>query len=353
MGFARELVDHLLGERHADPQTVRSETSEEAIEVPAALAEAIPGGREREPWDHHDVERRGVEVAGDHAQLEPVDIGPEDHRTTVASPRVEIGEIGLAGERVVTQDVERPVVVRGPRSDEVGDACRDHRRASCPFGRVARDRPAHVAHPDPQPALGIGGGGHHLERGSRSLTVDHSRANRPPYHEHVPEISPSSFDSKHFRSVLGHFPTGVTIVTGLHEGRPAGFTIGSFTSISLDPPLVGFFAVTSSDTWAAISGHGAFCVNVLRDSQSELCWRFAKTGVDDDRFDHIDWRPSSTGCPIIAGVGAWIDCRVAQTIELGDHYLVVGEVVDLDHHTTEHVPLVFYKGALGGFSSTN
>lgn len=162
-----------------------------------------------------------------------------------------------------------------------------------------------------------------------------------------------AFDGKHFRSVLGHFPTGVTIVTGVFEGRPAGFTIGSFTSISLDPPLVGFFPMTDSVTWAAIAAHGHFCVNVLRDTQAELCWRFAKTGLDDERFDGLDWRPSPTGCPIIEGVGAWIDCRVAEVVELGDHYLVAGEVVALDHHHEAHVPLVFYKGALGGFASEN
>ena len=168
-----------------------------------------------------------------------------------------------------------------------------------------------------------------------------------------PQGDALAFDSAHFRSVLGHFPTGVTIVTGLHEGRPAGFTIGSFTSISLDPPLVGFFPMTASDTWNAMASYGSFCVNVLRETQGELCWRFAKSGVDDGRFDNLEWHPSSTGCPIIDGVGAWIDCRITETIELGDHYLVVGEVVALDHYRDTHVPLVFYKGALGGFSSTN
>jgi len=172
-------------------------------------------------------------------------------------------------------------------------------------------------------------------------------------------VSPDSqddapaFDSGHFRSVLGHFPTGVTVVTGLFEGRPAGFTIGSFTSISLEPPLVGFFPMTASDTWEAMAPYGHFCVNVLRDSQADLCWRFAKSGVDDGRFDHLEWHPSVTGCPVIDGVGAWIDCRIGETIELGDHYLIVGEVVALDHNAGAHVPLVFYKGALGGFSSAN
>ena len=162
--------------------------------------------------------------------------------------------------------------------------------------------------------------------------------------------SPPGFDSKHFRNVLGHFPTGVTIVTGLADGAPAGFTIGSFTSISLDPPLVGFFAQTNSDTWAAMAPHGNFCVNVLDSSQGELCWKFAKSGVGDGRYDDLEWRASSTGCPILSGVTAWIDCTVDQTIELGDHYLVVGRVVELDHHVEPPDPLVFYRGSLGSFS---
>lgn len=162
-----------------------------------------------------------------------------------------------------------------------------------------------------------------------------------------------AFDSKHFRSVLGHFPTGVTVVTGLHEGRPAGFTIGSFTSISLDPPLVGFFPMVSSETWSSMAPYGKFCVNVLRDSQADLCWRFAKTGVDDGRFDDVRWTESPTGCPVIDGVGAWIDCEVDQTMELGDHYLIVGAVVALDHHEAAPDPLVFYRGALGGLAASN
>ena len=173
---------------------------------------------------------------------------------------------------------------------------------------------------------------------------------------------PPDFDAAHFRAVLGHLPTGVTIVTGMAGGprgpgttqsrQPIGFTIGSFTSISLDPPLVGFFAITDSVTWLALADTGGFCVNVLRNTQSELCWRFAKQGNEDARFDGLTWRPApATGSPIIQGVGAWIDCTIERTVVLGDHELVVGAVQALDHHTEVHVPLVFYKGALGGFAT--
>jgi flavin reductase (DIM6/NTAB) family NADH-FMN oxidoreductase RutF len=163
------------------------------------------------------------------------------------------------------------------------------------------------------------------------------------------EQTPAQIDPAQFRKVLGHFPTGVTIVTGWAGDVPAGFTIGSFTSISLDPPLVGFFPQIDSDTWEAMAPAQRFCVNVLRKDQAALCWRFAKSGVGDSRFDEVSWHRSPTGCPIIEGVGAWIDCTVDRQIEIGDHYLVVGRVVDLDHHADPHTPLVFYKGTLGGF----
>src|SRR5690606_37532484 len=82
--------------------------------------------------------------------------------------------------------------------------------------------------------------------------------------------SDAVFDSKQFRTVLGHFPTGVTVVTGLQGDAPVGFTIGSFTSVSLDPPMVGFLPQTDSDTWAAMAPGERFCVNVLSAEQSDL-----------------------------------------------------------------------------------
>jgi 3-hydroxy-9,10-secoandrosta-1,3,5(10)-triene-9,17-dione monooxygenase reductase component len=161
------------------------------------------------------------------------------------------------------------------------------------------------------------------------------------------------FDAKQFRTVLGHFPTGVTIVTGLHGDEPVGFTIGSFTSVSLDPPLVGFLPMTDSDTWAAMAPAGRFCVNVLSRAQSDLCWKFAKTGNEAERFDDVAWRPGVTGAPIIERAVAWIDCEVEHVYEMGDHYFVLGRVAaldaDADHDGDGPHPLLFFKGTLGGF----
>ncbi len=164
-----------------------------------------------------------------------------------------------------------------------------------------------------------------------------------------------SFDGKQFRTVLGHFPTGVTIVSGLHDGRPVGFTIGSFTSVSLDPPMVGFLPQTNSSTWAAMADAGSFCVNVLSQAQGDLCWAFAKSDVDSDRFDDVAWHAGPTGSPIIDRAVAWIDCTVEEVYEMGDHYFVLGRVValdaDADHDGEPPMPLIFFKGALGGFAS--
>ncbi len=165
-----------------------------------------------------------------------------------------------------------------------------------------------------------------------------------------------AFDSKQFRTVLGHFPTGVTIVTGNDDdGKPAGFTIGSFTSVSLDPPMVGFLPMTNSTTWTAIAGSGRFCVNVLSRPQADLCWKFAKSDNESSRFDGVSWRPAPTGSPIIERAVAWIDCEVEQVHEMGDHYFVLGRVValdaDPDHDGDGPHPLLFFKGTLGGFTT--
>jgi flavin reductase (DIM6/NTAB) family NADH-FMN oxidoreductase RutF len=169
------------------------------------------------------------------------------------------------------------------------------------------------------------------------------------------DSQPTGFDAKEFRTVLGHFPTGVTIVTAENDGEPVGFTIGSFTSVSLDPPLVGFLPMTDSETWVSIERSGSFCVNVLSRAQSDLCWKFAKTGNDAERFDGVAWHPAPTGSPIIDRAVAWIDCEIDQVYEMGDHYFVLGRVgaleADADHDGDGPWPLLFFKGTLGGFAA--
>jgi flavin reductase (DIM6/NTAB) family NADH-FMN oxidoreductase RutF len=166
---------------------------------------------------------------------------------------------------------------------------------------------------------------------------------------------PTAFDDGHFRTVLGHFPTGVTIVTGMHDDQPAGFTIGSFTSVSLDPPLVGFLPQVDSPTWHMMVRSGSFCVNVLSDKQSDLCWKFAKTGTEDTRFEGVRWHPAPSGSPVIDRAVAWIDCSIEHVYTMGDHHFVLGRVgaldADANHDGLPPQPLVFYRGTIGGFSA--
>ncbi len=151
------------------------------------------------------------------------------------------------------------------------------------------------------------------------------------------------FDSAHFRAVLGHVPTSVVIVTGLDaNGGAFGITIGSFTSVSLDPPLVGFFPGTQSQSWAAIRESGRFCVNVLGAHQEDMCWRFAKEG--DDKFAGIEWVPSAGGNPVLPGSIAWIDCEIETETVMGDHTCVVGLVTSLDHAESVENAMVFFRG---------
>lgn len=152
-----------------------------------------------------------------------------------------------------------------------------------------------------------------------------------------------AFDSARFRQVLGHFPTGVTIVTGLAPGgEPGGLTIGSFASVSLDPPLVGFFPGINSKTWPEMAASGSFCANILGADQGELCWRFAKESAG--RFEGIDWIPAPSGSPILPGVIGWIDCSIEQTYEMGDHWFVLGRVNDLHCADDVNDAMIFFRG---------
>ncbi len=155
-------------------------------------------------------------------------------------------------------------------------------------------------------------------------------------------------DGAEFRRVLGHFPTGVTVVTSLSGGEPVGVAIGSFASISLDPPLVGFFLGTSSQSGPAIEEARVFCVNVLNKDALELCGVMASRAPD--KFSGVAWTPAlSTGCPVLPHVQAVIDCRIDQVIPLGDHNLIVGRVQHLDTIDGEAEPMVFHKGRYGTF----
>jgi flavin reductase (DIM6/NTAB) family NADH-FMN oxidoreductase RutF len=155
--------------------------------------------------------------------------------------------------------------------------------------------------------------------------------------------------SQWFRRVLGHFPTGVVIVTAIDDGAPVGMSIGSFTSVSLDPPLIAILPAKTSVSWPRIAAAGAFCVNVLHARQEALCRTFATSGAD--KFAGVRWRPSPSGAPVLAGTLAWIDCSLEQVVEAGDHYIALGRVRSLDLSADQATePLVFFRGGYGTIS---
>ena len=147
--------------------------------------------------------------------------------------------------------------------------------------------------------------------------------------------------SRRFRDVLGRFCTGVTVVTSMSGGRPVGMTCQSFTSVSLDPPLVLFCPAKTSRAWPQMQRAGFFCVNLLSHDQLELSDAFARKGVD--KFAGVSWRESATGAPLLDGVLGWVDCTIYAVHEAGDHYVVIGRVMDLGVEEAPH-PLLFYKG---------
>jgi flavin reductase (DIM6/NTAB) family NADH-FMN oxidoreductase RutF/DNA-binding IclR family transcriptional regulator len=155
-------------------------------------------------------------------------------------------------------------------------------------------------------------------------------------------------DARWFREVLGQYPTGVCVVTATQtDGVRAGFVVGSFTSVSLDPPLVAFFPDKKSTSWPKIEAAQHFCVNILSADQEHLCRQFASKA--EDKFDGVKVRQAATGAPIIEDVVAWIDCQVESVIEAGDHYIVLGQVVELGVENPS-LPLLFFQGGYGRFS---
>jgi 3-hydroxy-9,10-secoandrosta-1,3,5(10)-triene-9,17-dione monooxygenase reductase component len=149
-----------------------------------------------------------------------------------------------------------------------------------------------------------------------------------------------------YRQVLGHFATGVTVVAAVHQGQPVGLSVNSFTSVSLDPPLVAFCAARQSSTWPRIRAVGGFCVNVLSEHQEDISRVFATRGQE--KFRGVGWRPAPSGAPVLTGVLAWIDCSVDAEHDAGDHVLVIGRVRELDV-LEERGPLIFYRGGYGRF----
>jgi flavin reductase (DIM6/NTAB) family NADH-FMN oxidoreductase RutF len=162
---------------------------------------------------------------------------------------------------------------------------------------------------------------------------------------HPPDTaSTPAFDARAFRNALGSFPTGVAIITAAGpDGRPVGLTCNSFSSVSLEPPLVSWGLRLASKSLDAFRAAPGFAINILAEDQKELSARFA-SGAVVDKFEGVAWTPGHRGVPVIAGCVATFECEKFGEHEAGDHMLFLGQVARFDHG--RHEPsLVFYKGA--------
>jgi len=171
-------------------------------------------------------------------------------------------------------------------------------------------------------------------------------------HTPIPDDPEAAARARKFRDVLGLFCSGVTVVTSFSDGEPVGMTCQSFSSVSLEPPLVMFSPAKTSRAWPLMQRAGFFCVNILAADQSEISNGMATKG--DEKFTGLNWTTATTGAPVLEGVLGYIDCTVHQVVEAGDHYVVIGRVKELsfgDRHSDDGTdvptnidPLLFFQG---------
>ncbi|MFI6645401.1 flavin reductase family protein [Streptomyces sp. NPDC050504] len=160
---------------------------------------------------------------------------------------------------------------------------------------------------------------------------------------------PDTEHASDFRTVLGRCPTGVALVTAPARCSgvdPPGMVVGTFTSVSLDPPLVGFLPARTSTTWPLIQAAGRFCVNVLSAGQRSVSEAF--TAKSPRRWE-IPYRRSPSGCPLLTDAVAWVDCALYEQYEAGDHWFVTG-VVRAMGTGRKGPPLVFLGGDYGTYA---
>jgi 3-hydroxy-9,10-secoandrosta-1,3,5(10)-triene-9,17-dione monooxygenase reductase component len=150
-------------------------------------------------------------------------------------------------------------------------------------------------------------------------------------------------DQNFFRSTVGRYTSGITIITGHDDQGPIGFTCQSFYSVSVDPPLVSFSVMKTSTTYPRIRDTGTFTVNVLARGQEAISNQFARRGTD--KWANIQWSPTTRGNPILERTLAWLDCTIWAEHDAGDHLIVLGRVIELGASPGEHPdPLLYFQG---------
>lgn len=155
--------------------------------------------------------------------------------------------------------------------------------------------------------------------------------------------SMTAVDSAAMRSALGHFPTGVVVVTGRDGGEPVGMTLQSFVSLSLEPPLVLLSVARTSSTWPRIAPSRRFLINVLSEGQQGIARQFARSGTDKFAGVGLD-EEDGLGGPRLEGCTAWVDCELESEFDGGDHIIVVARVLEVAVTSDEApAPLVFHR----------
>ncbi len=145
-----------------------------------------------------------------------------------------------------------------------------------------------------------------------------------------------------FRAVMGHFATGVTVITTAHDGEVRGMTANSVTSVSLEPLSVLVCVNHEAITHRILSGGGVFCVNILTDEQEQLSRACARPDTPEAGLEGVPYHIGASGSPVLDNALAYLDCKVSATFEFGTHSIFVGEPVDLGY--TPSQPLLFYRG---------
>ncbi|MGO3326150.1 flavin reductase family protein [Gordonia sp. (in: high G+C Gram-positive bacteria)] len=166
----------------------------------------------------------------------------------------------------------------------------------------------------------------------------------------TPSPADGTISSDLLREVMGHFATGVAIVTAYDDAEPVGLTCQSVVSVSLAPPLVAFCPAKTSTSWPRLRRDGNVCINVLADRQVDLCRQFARTGSD--KFTGVEHRRALNGAPVIDSALAHVEATVQSEHDAGDHTIVVCRVTDLSADRTGH-PLLFFRGALENLRVSN
>lgn len=164
-------------------------------------------------------------------------------------------------------------------------------------------------------------------------------------------MSVQTISQQTFKEVMGSYPSGVTIITTLaNDNTPVGLTANSFVSVSIDPLLILWCIDKKAGSWSAFENTSKFAVNILASNQSDACWTFASK-TETDRFGKHSWNVSKNGVPILDGVFASMECQKKQVVDAGDHYILIGEVINIEKNNNNLEPMMYFKRKVGAVPS--